>query len=180
MRPVRTDHAPIERLFFDRVPEPGDGLDWTSSAPAAESNSSVATQTGPAVSPDGRALAYYARTGRGVKIYLQDLQDPDGWPRYFLPDEGQETSPSWSPDGRILAFARSQDIWVRPVSGGEPRRVIEDAYAGGNGSFVWSPDGTRMAFTKGASGFSQVGVVDVASGAVMPITYEPNEHGEIS
>jgi dipeptidyl aminopeptidase/acylaminoacyl peptidase len=33
-----------------------------------------------------------------------------------------------------------------------------------------------MAVTNGASGFSQIGVVDVATGAITPITYEPNEH----
>ncbi|MDH3423236.1 MAG: prolyl oligopeptidase family serine peptidase, partial [Gemmatimonadota bacterium] len=41
---------------------------------------------------------------------------------------------------------------------------------------VWSPDGSRMAVTNGVSGFAQVGVVDVRSGTVTPLTYEPHEH----
>jgi dipeptidyl aminopeptidase/acylaminoacyl peptidase len=76
----------------------------------------------------------------------------------------------------MVAFSRQGDIWVRPAAGGEARRIIERDLAGGNGGFVWSPDGTRMAFTRGASGFSQLGVVDVRSGIVTPITNAPLDH----
>ena len=135
-------------------------------------------QTSPAVSPDGRTLAFFARTGRGTKIYAIDPAHPS-WPRLMFPDLDEERSPSWSPTG-AMAIAMRGDIYVVDAPGGEPRRVIEDAYAGGNGGPVWSPDGERIAFTSGGSGFAQIGVVDVASGGVTPITYEPNEHGDVS
>jgi len=137
-------------------------------------------ETGPAPSPDGRTLAYYARTGGGARIYLRDLESDVAWPRQFTEGDAQETSPTWSPDGQTVAFSRQGDIWVRPASGGEARRIVERGFTGGNGSVSWSPDGTRMAFTKGASGFSQVGVVNVQTGRVTVITHSPHEHSGAS
>ncbi len=137
-------------------------------------------ETGPDLSPDGRTLAYYARTGSGARIFLLDLSTEGAWPRPFTNEDVQETSPSWAPDGRTIAFSRQGDIWIRSADGGEARRVVEEDFAGGNGSFSWSPDGSRIAFTRGSSGFSQIGVVDVATGAVTPLTSGPHEHGSVS
>lgn len=131
-------------------------------------------QTGPAPSPDGRTLAFWQRTGRGTKIHLLDLANPT-WTRLLLPDQGQERGASWSADGK-LAYTRGGAIWIMDRLGAEPSPLVRDNFEGGAGGGVWSPDGTRMAVTNGASGFSQIGVVDVVTGTITPITYEPNEH----
>ena len=131
-------------------------------------------QTQPAPSPDGRTLAFWQRTGRGTKIHLLDLQNPS-WTRLLLPDQGEDRGPAWSSEGK-LAYTRGGAIWIKDGLDGEPRQLPRDSYDGGVGGAVWSPDGTRMAVTNGASGFAQIGVVDVASGRITPITYEPNEH----
>ena len=131
-------------------------------------------QTEPAPSPDGRTLAFWQRTAGGTKIHLLDLENPT-WTRLLLPDDGQERGASWSSDGK-LAYTRGGAIWVMDRLGAEPRRVVRDDFDGGAGGGVWSPDGTRMAITNGSSGYSQIGVLDVATGRIMPITYEPNEH----
>ncbi len=57
--------------------------------------------------------------------------------------------------------------------------MVEAALAGGNGSPVWSPDGSRIAFTNGSSGFSQVGIVELATGRVTSLTREPRDHGDV-
>ena len=131
-------------------------------------------QTGPAPSPDGRTLAFQDRTGRGTKIHLMDLERPT-WTRLLFPDDGQERGASWSSDGK-LSFTRNGAISILDEIGAEPRPLVRDDFAGGAGGGVWSPDGSRMAVTNGASGFSQIGVVDVQQGTVTPITYEPREH----
>jgi len=131
-------------------------------------------QTDPAPAPDGRTLAFWERTGRGTKIHLLDVERPS-WTRLLFPEGGQERGPRWSSDGK-LAFSRGGRIWVMDGMDGEPREAPGDDFAGGVGGGVWSPDGTRMAVTNSASGFSQIGVLDVASGRVTPITYEPREH----
>lgn len=138
-------------------------------------------ETSPSLAPDGHTLAYFSRTGSGTRIWLKDLRDPTAWPRALLPDAPYgERSPSFSPDGSQIAFSRGGDIWVVDVTGGEARRVIEDELAGGNGGAVWSPDGTRIAFGTEKSGFTQIGVVDVETGEVTPITLSPQEHGSVS
>lgn len=150
--------------------------------PEALTFNDAVIETAPSVSPDGSTLAYFTRTDAGARAFLLDLDDRAGrfpaWPRRLEPGAGEEQSPSFSPDGARLAFRRGGDIWVRDVEGGEPRRVVEDAFAGGNGSFEWAPDGSRLAFTNGRSGYAQIGVADLATGAVTPITYEPREHGD--
>ncbi len=150
--------------------------------PEALTFNDAVIETAPSLSPDGRTLAYFARTGAGAKAFLLDLAPADAtsWPRYLDPGPGEEQSPAFAPAGRRIAFRRGGDMWIGDPEGGEPRRVVEAAFAGGNGSFAWSPDGSRIAFTNGRSGYAQVGVVDVATGAVTPITYEPREHGDLS
>ena len=166
--------------------------------PQAVTFNDAVIETGPTLAPDGRTLAFFSRTGSGTRILVQDLAQPDTWPRFLLPGAPPgDRSPQFSPDGRHLLFVRDGDLWVVDAPGAgdvpaggapgapgsdtppEPRRVVEGAHAGGNGSPVWSPDGTRIAIAKGASGFDQVGIVDVVTGAVTPLTREPRDHGDV-
>jgi dipeptidyl aminopeptidase/acylaminoacyl peptidase len=135
-------------------------------------------QTDPQPAPDGRTLAFWVRTGAGTKIHLMDLEDPT-WSRLLLNDDAEDRAPRWSPDGK-LAFSRGGRIWIMGGADGEPRPLVRDDFAGGAGGGLWSPDGTRMAVTNGFSGYGQIGVVDVATGEITPITYEPTEHGSPS
>lgn len=60
-----------------------------------------------------------------------------------------------SPDGSTVAFVLdrdSSDVWTVPVAGGVPTRVTTDrpiAAFWEDGNAVWSPDGTRLAYTTG-------------------------------
>ena len=137
-------------------------------------------ETDPEPSPDGKRLAFFARTPQGTKIFLTDLEKSTSWPRFFLRGNEEERFPVWSPDGTRLAFSRNGDIWVGGLDGEGVKRLVEDAYAGGNASPVWSPDSNGIAFLKDASGFSQVGVIDIRTGRVQPITHEPRHHGNVA
>ncbi|HUQ98468.1 MAG TPA: prolyl oligopeptidase family serine peptidase [Gemmatimonadaceae bacterium] len=132
-------------------------------------------ETFPAPSPDGKTLAFFSRTARGTKINLLDLQTPRAWPRLFAPGADQEREPVWSPDGKTLAFTRAGDVWIQAITGGTARRLAGAPFPPVT-SPVWSPDGARIAVTANQSGFSQIAVVNVASGAVTAITYAAREN----
>ncbi len=59
-----------------------------------------------------------------------------------------------SPDGSTIAFVLDRDtsdVWTMPVAGGTPVRVTTDrpiAAFWEDGNAVWSPDGTRLAYTR--------------------------------
>ena len=82
--------------------------------------------------------------------------------------------PQLSPDGRQVAFTitdtdkaasrRTTQIYLVPASGGEVRQLTKEAQS--SASPRWSPDGTRLAFTRGG----QIMVMDVAAGAVRQVT----------
>ncbi|MFF8593011.1 FG-GAP-like repeat-containing protein [Streptomyces sp. NPDC015220] len=88
---------------------------------------------------------------------------------YVLPDQPNvfDGQPSVAPDG-TLAFLRGSTIEVYdPHKGGTPTPLtlgLQPAY---------SPDGTKLAFTRQASGGFQVFVRDLASGQETQITADP-------
>ncbi len=135
-------------------------------------------ETAPAISPDGRTLAYFDRRGRGTKVRLIDLTVPNAWPRELAPGNVTERHPVWSPDGKTLIVTRNGELYLLPVAGGDARRLVEPGYSVGNP--VWSPDGRRVAVTSSESGFSQIGLVDVATGKLTPVTYAARNHSDPS
>ena len=86
--------------------------------------------------------------------------------------------PRISPDGRTVLFVRRSNnimtdrtegsIWMIPVSGGDPRLVVDGA-----GSAEWSPDGTRIAFGSDRNGDNDIYVMDADGGNVRQLTDHP-------
>ncbi|HSB63583.1 MAG TPA: hypothetical protein VLJ18_05420, partial [Thermoanaerobaculia bacterium] len=108
----------------------------------------------PALSPDGRRVAYTVSTYEmeenrsNADIYLLELAG--GAPRRLTTNKASDTSPAFSPDGRRLAFLSKRDgdavteLYVLPVDGGEPERVTDMPTSVANPK--WFPDGKRIAF----------------------------------
>jgi eukaryotic-like serine/threonine-protein kinase len=98
----------------------------------------------PALSPDGRFLAYAGgdRAGGQTTIYVRQL---DGGGTVALtaghPDAPHRW-PRWSPDGARIAYEGSRGIYVVPALGGEPQHVASGRFP------AWSPDAARLAFTR--------------------------------
>ena len=88
------------------------------------------------------------------------------------------SDPQVSPDGTLVAFAlaevdleegrRNTDLWLVPVSGGEPRRITTNPASDSHPR--WSQDGTRVAFLSTRDGGSQVFVLDLAGGEPRKLT----------
>ena len=119
------------------------------SQPATEYNLRRITWDGqlsgfPALSPDGRLLAYASdRSGRGdLDIWVQQV---DGGSAIRLSDDpADDLQPSFSPDGtRLVYFRMDSGIFLIPALGGDPYLVAEDA---ANPSF--GPDGKTVAYRK--------------------------------
>ena len=101
----------------------------------------------PALSRDGRMLAYTSdRSGDG-KLDLWVQQVAGGSPLRLTRSKENEDSPDFSPDGSQIVFHSQREgsgIYVIDTLGGEPRRLI----AGGRNP-RWSPDGKRIAYWEG-------------------------------
>jgi len=128
----------------------------------------------PAVSPDGRALAFQAKPESSAggdlfraRIVVRALGDEEAAVQFTT--DGFD--PAWSPDGRHLEFLRrgsdgQLDLWIVPASGGVERRVTRGVYHGGYGllpfhrlqtrDFSWAPDGRRLAYASMRTGASNI------------------------
>ena len=80
----------------------------------------------PALSPDGRAIAYATDRSGGFEIAVKPLLG--GASELVLTSDGQQNvEPAWSPDGDYIAYhsMRRGGIWIVPALGGVPRQVSD-------------------------------------------------------
>ena len=135
----------------------------TETAPAG---ANAAGNTSPKWSPDGKRIAFVS-TGDALEedentaeLYVMDA---DGSNKIRLTtNDVADGSPDWSPDGKHLAFVRAKNwgsenvevaLYVMDADGSN-ERVLRRETSGTGPIFLstprWSPDGSRIAYTRSA------------------------------
>jgi Tol biopolymer transport system component len=102
-------------------------------------------QAQPALSPDGRSVAFVSNRDGHYNIYIGLVAG--GNLVQVTSDPSLKARPRWSPDGTTLVYGRLNDsgiwdVWQAPALGGTPRRLILNAK-----DPSWSPDGQWLAYT---------------------------------
>jgi Tol biopolymer transport system component len=130
----------------------------------------------PALSRDGRRLAFAVNRIYREEIWKKSLSDPEAAPAPLLSSTHSELNPQYSPDGRFIAFhstrSGASDIWIAGSDGTNPRRLTF-SNARTTATPRWSPDGQWIAFESNQSGQSEVYVIPSAGGAVRRLTDNP-------
>lgn len=136
----------------------------------------------PAVSPDGKKIAFSTdRSGRPM-IYVMNI---DGSNPVRLTFAGQfNATPSWSPDGKRLAFAGWDkdhfDVFTMNADGTDMIRVTDARKPNGkpanNEDPVFSPDGRILMYTSNRTGTNQIYIADLEGREERRITNDSNNY----
>ena len=125
----------------------------------------------PAVSHDGRRIAFVSTRSGGEEIWVADF---DGSSARRLTSLGgaRLESPSWSPDGRRIVFsarrpARS-DLWAVSVEGGAPEQLTSGP--GDSLAPSFSGDGKRVYFASARGGSWEVWSLALADHRAAAVT----------
>ncbi len=104
----------------------------------------------PAISPNGKMLAYAAGPLGAMKLYLEQVEGGRSIALTgYVP--GHHRWPRWSPDGTRIAFVVNESgrssVQIVPALGG-PSRVVVQTAGGEDEIFgvAWSPDGRQLAY----------------------------------
>jgi Tol biopolymer transport system component len=174
-----TAHAQGGRLAFEV-----DGEVFTMRIDGSERTQLTRTPVGgqsfePDWSPDGSRIAFSRGGGEGLRVWAMAADGTGAEPLTTPGKEAGDASPHWSPDGSRVAFVRyrfgdddiSSTIAVVDVATGRERTLVpQPGRFSSLGEPVWSPDGSRMAYTvdrfdRNGDSVPDLWILDVASGA---------------
>ena len=153
-------------LVHDRMPDSSEG----SSTPLEITR--LTTEGGlnidPAISPDGKLLAYASDHGGDGNLDIWVKQIGGGDPIRLTRDPADDSEPNFSPDGTRIVFRSAREgggLYLIPALGGTEQRLAD-----GGRRPQFSPDGTQIAYWTGPDdplplrkGMGQMFVFDLAT-----------------
>lgn len=144
-------------------------------------------QIQPALSPDGKQLAFSWGGEKGGKSALYVKLVDAGTPLRLTKDTNDELMPAWSPDGRFLSFVRLGDdgtgaYYIIPALGGQERKVADIPRVPSHRPFpsaAWTPDGKSLVLVDTALEPPALVAVSLADGSRTRLTTpEANSLGD--
>lgn len=150
------------------------------SRPLVPITSAPGREIDPAISPDGKRIAYLASRDSGYDLLVRDLEG--GGTLRLTGSALSKGHPVWSPTGDRIAFVGAQGdaaaIYVVPSKGGQPVKFVDlPSWSYG---LDWSPDGRTLAFSDAAPGETPgIVFIDVLSKAVRPVARSDSSAGDV-
>ena len=119
----------------------------------------------PAISPDGRAVAYAAGTSAQLRIHVRQVA---GGRAQLLTSESEDvqSNPRWTSDGARILYLSRGGVFSAPAGGGAPQQEIA-TQASPVATAAWGPDG-QIAYGFGDSLFIRAGDGTTRFLAVVP------------
>ena len=123
----------------------------------------------PALSPDGRYLAYTDFSSGRPALYIRDLSEGK---ISTIGKSGISIDPGWRNSREVattLSFEGDQEIYLIKTDGSISRRLTFSKGIDLSPSF--SPDGNKMAYVSDRNGLPQIFIEDLPSGQVSRLTF---------
>ena len=130
----------------------GDSLAPLTLGKATQITAEAGLEVHPAISPDGKFVAYSAGSSQHMRIFIRPIAGGRTIPLLDDP-EAMQSQPRWSPDGSSILFLDGDGALVAPALGGSARRLVPGLPEQPVTTVDWSPDGRQFVFARGDSLF---------------------------
>ncbi|HSQ32335.1 MAG TPA: protein kinase [Gemmatimonadaceae bacterium] len=107
---------------------------------------SAALEMSPAISPDGKFVAFMRGTPGSFRIMVRQITGERSVVVSGELASGSHEYPRWSPDGSQIAFEANGAAYVVPATGGAPKLLVPPSAGTSIVSPTWSPDGSQLAY----------------------------------